>query len=490
MRSTVPFYREPLGLLTDLYQLTMAQGYWRSGHADREAVFHLYFRRLPFQGGYAVACGLGAVLDWIASLRFTPDDLAYLATLPGNDGSPLFAADFLAYLGALEVTLHVDAIPEGTLAFAQEPLVRVQGPLIQCQLVETALLTFINFQTLIATKAARICEAAGGDEVLEFGLRRAQGPDGGLSASRAAFVGGAHATSNVLAGRLFGIPVKGTHAHSWVMSFGDEVEAFRAYAEALPNNCVFLVDTFDTLEGVRRAAAEGLRLKSLGHRLAGVRLDSGDLAYLSIEARKILDAHGLHDAAVVASNDLDEHLVTSLKHQGAAISVWGIGTRLVTASDQPALGGVYKLSAVRDPGGDWQHRVKVSEQPAKTSTPGIHQVRRFVRDGVFVADMIYDASTDGPPGHTMIDPFDPTRRRTFADDLGHHDLLVPVLRGGRPVYTLPDLVDTRAHARTQVAALHPAVRRLDHPHEYPVGLEASLYALRTRLVLEARGLTE
>jgi len=490
MRSTIPFYREPLGLLTDLYQLTMAQGYWRAGLVDREAVFHLYFRRLPFKGGYAIACGLGAVLDWIESLRFTPDDLAYLATLTGNDGSALFAPEFLAYLGAMEITLDVDAIPEGTLAFSQEPLVRVQGPLIQCQLVETALLTMINFQTLIATKAARICEAAKDDEVLEFGLRRAQGPDGGLSASRAAYVGGVGATSNVLAGRLFGIPVKGTHAHSWVMSFGDEVEAFRAYAEALPNNCVFLVDTFDTLEGVRRAAVQGQWLKAHGHRLAGVRLDSGDLAYLSIEARKILDDHGLHDAAVVASNDLDEHLVTSLKHQGAAISVWGIGTRLVTASDQPALGGVYKLSAIRDPGGPWQHRVKVSEQPIKTSTPGIHQVRRFVRDGVFVADMIYDASAETPPGRTMIDPFDATRRRTFADDLEHVDLLVPVLRGGAPTYTLPALVDTRAHAKSQVASLHPAVRRLDHPHEYPVGLEAGLYALRTRLVLEARGITE
>ncbi len=489
MHSTVPFYREPLGLLTDLYQLTMAQGYWRSGHTEREAVFHLYFRKLPFQGGYAVACGLGAVIDWIASLRFTPDDLAYLATLRGNDGTALFAPDFLAYLGAMEMRLDVDAIPEGTLAFAQEPLVRVQGPLIQCQLVETALLTMVNFQTLIATKAARICEAARGDEVLEFGLRRAQGPDGGLSASRAAYVGGVGATSNVLAGRLFGIPVKGTHAHSWVMSFGDEMEAFRAYAEALPNNCVFLVDTFDTLEGVRRAAEMGRWLKARGHRLAGVRLDSGDLAYLSIEARKILDQHGLTDAAVVASNDLDEHLVTSLKHQGAAITVWGIGTRLVTAADQPALGGVYKLSAVRDPGGPWQHRVKVSEQPIKTSTPGIHQVRRFVRDGVFVADMIWDASAEVPPGPTMVDPFDTTRRRSFGGELSHHDLLVPVFRRGALVYARPTLTETRAHCRAQVASLHPSVRRLDHPHEYPVGLEASLHALRTRLVLEARGLT-
>lgn len=487
MHSTLPFYRAPLGLLTDLYQLTMAYGYWRAGHVDREAVFHLYFRKLPFQGGYALAAGLASAIEYLESLRFTDDDVAYLGTLQGNDGAALFSAEFLNYLSGLRFTISVDAVPEGTVVFGQEPLVRVQGPLIQCQLVETALLTFLNFQTLIATKSARICEAAQGDAVLEFGLRRAQGADGALSASRAAYIGGASATSNVLAGRLFGIPVRGTHAHAWVMSFGDEREAFRAYAEAMPNNCIFLVDTYDTLEGVRRAAEVGDWLKARGHKLAGIRLDSGDLAYLSIEARKILDAAGHPEAVIVASNDLDERLVASLKQQGATIAVWGLGTKLVTAYDQPALGGVYKLSAIREPGGAWQHRVKISEQAIKTSTPGVHQVRRYRRGSEFVADMIFDASAESPPGRTMIDPFDLTRRKTFGDELQHEDLLVPVFRDGARVYAMPSLDETRARARAQLASLHPSIRRLEFPHLYPVGLESELHALRTRLVLEARG---
>ena len=488
MNSTVPFYSAPLTLLTDLYQLTMAYGYWKTGHREREAVFHLHFRKQPFQGGYAIACGLAAAADWLASLRFTPDDVAYLATLTGNDGAPLFDNGFLAYLGAMRFSLDIDAIPEGTAVFAHEPLVRVKGPLLQCQLVETALLTLVNFQTLIATKAARVCAAAKGDAVLEFGLRRAQGIDGALSASRAAYVGGCASTSNVLAGRLFDIPVRGTHAHSWVMSFGDELESFRAYARAMPNNCVFLVDTYDTLEGVRHAVTVGRELRARGHELMGVRLDSGDLAYLSIEARKILDAHGFTDAAIVASNDLDERLIESLKHQGAAITVWGVGTKLVTAFDQPALGGVYKLSAIRERGGAWQHRIKLSEQAAKISTPGVQQVRRFLQDGVFVGDMIYDSSEGAEPSRTMIDPFDPTRRRSFAEGLTHLDLLVPVYRGGKKVYAQPDIHEARERTRAQVASLHPTVRRFDNPHSYPVGLEQSLHALRTRLVLEARGL--
>jgi nicotinate phosphoribosyltransferase len=366
--------------------------------------------------------------------------------------------------------------------------VRVQGPLIQCQLVETALLDLINFQTLVATKAARVCAAAQGDAVLEFGLRRAQGIDGGLTASRAAYVGGCSATSNVLAGRLFGIPVKGTHAHSWVMSFGDELASFRAYASAMPNNCVFLVDTFDTLQGVRHAVTVGNELRAMGHELAGIRLDSGDLAYLSIEARKILDAGGFPEAAIVASNDLDERLITRLKLQGATINVWGVGTRLVTAYDQPALGGVYKLAAVRDPGGPWQYRIKLSEQAAKISTPGVQQVRRYTHEGMFVADMIYDAA-GAVTTHTLVDPLDPTRQRTFAADAPHEDLLVPVFRKGELVGPLPTLHASRARTAAQVAALHPGIRRFDNPHQYPVGLEKHLHDLRTRLVLDARGLT-
>ncbi|MCA9701804.1 MAG: nicotinate phosphoribosyltransferase, partial [Myxococcales bacterium] len=317
---------EPTGLQTDLYQLTMAQGYWKLGRADEEAVFHLGFRKHPFAGAFAIACGLEQAIDLVEGLGFSQAQRSYLASLVGNDGKALFDAGFLDWLGALRPTVDIDAMAEGTACFAHEPLLRVRGPLIQCQLLETALLTIINFQTLIATKAARIAAAAEGDPVLEFGLRRAQGLDGGLSASRAAYVGGCIGTSNVAAGARFGIPVRGTHAHAWVMSFAEEREAFAAYAEAMPNNCVFLVDTYDTLRGVERAVEIGKELRGRGHEMVGVRLDSGDLATLSLGARKILDAGGFAKAAIVASNDLDERRIVALKRAGAAIDVWGVGT--------------------------------------------------------------------------------------------------------------------------------------------------------------------
>lgn len=476
-----------LALLTDLYQLTMAAGYWRCGLVEREAVFHVHFRKRPFGGGYAVAAGLGPAIEWLSALRFTDEDRAYLATLKGNDGGALFEPAFLDYLGAVRFSCDVDAVPEGTAVFALEPLLRIKGPLLQCQLAETALLNILNFQTLIATKSARVCAAAEGDPVLEFGLRRAQGTDGGLAASRAAYIGGAAGTSNVLAGRRFGIPVRGTHAHAWVMAFDDEKSAFRAYAEAMPNNCVFLVDTYDTLEGVRNAVEVGKSLRERGHEMVGVRLDSGDLAWLSQEARRILDEGGFPKAAIVASNDLDERLVASLKTQGARIDVWGVGTKLVTAYDQPALGGVYKLAAIRDGGGAWQHRIKLSEQSVKISTPGVHQVRRYRRpDGEFVADMIWDELTGVASPPVMIDPLNPHRRRGF-DDLAHEELLVPVFREGRLVYDPPPLADSRARTAAQLASLNPTVRRFDNPHEYPVGLESGLHALRDRLIHEARG---
>jgi nicotinate phosphoribosyltransferase len=271
-------YRAPLALLTDLYQLTMAYGYWKLGKSEQQVVFHLFFRRPPFNGGYAIAAGLAQALDYVEAFHFDPSDVAYLETLTGNDGAPLFEPEFLRYLADLRLTCNIEAMAEGTVAFGQEPLVRVRGPMLQCQLLETALLNLINFQTLIATKASRICAAARGEPVIEFGLRRAQGIDGGLSASRAAFIGGCTATSNVLAGKLYGIPVRGTHAHSWVMSFDSESEAFEGYAQVLPNNCVFLVDTYDTLAGVRRAIVVGKQLRDRGHKLVGIRLDSGDLA--------------------------------------------------------------------------------------------------------------------------------------------------------------------------------------------------------------------
>lgn len=483
---------EPLGapsslaLLTDLYQLTMAHGYWKTGTLDREAVFHLFFRKNPFHGGYAIAAGLAPAIAWLEGFRFTPDDIAYLDALRGNDGAPLLDPAFLEYLGAMRLRCDIDAIPEGTAVFAHEPLLRVRGPLMQCQLLETALLAIVNFQTLIATKAARVCDAAKGDPVLEFGLRRAQGIDGALGASRAAYLGGCASTSNVLAGKRYGIPVRGTHAHSWVMSFDEEIEAFRAYARAMPNNCVFLVDTYDTLEGVRRAVEVGRWLREHGHALIGIRLDSGDLAELSIAARRILDEAGFHDASIVASNDLDEGLIQSLKHQGATISVWGVGTKLVTAYDQPALGGVYKLAAIREPGGPWKHRVKLSEQAVKISTPGIHQVRRFSRDGVFLGDMIYDVSEGAEPSRTAIDPLDITKRATFDEAAAHEDLLVPIYREGTLVYQPPPLDASRARARAQLAALPPTVRRFEFPQIYPVGLEKGLHAMRTELILKHR----
>jgi nicotinate phosphoribosyltransferase len=481
-------YRPSLALSTDLYQLTMAQAYRHAGRAEEEAVFHLFFRRSPFGGGFAVACGLARALDYLEGFRFTDEDVAYLGGLPGNDGRPLFEPSFLRELAGLRLRCDVDAVPEGTVVFPYEPLVRVRGPILHAQLVETALLNFVNFETLIATKAARVCLAARGDEVIDFGLRRAQGPDGGLSASRAAYVGGCAATSNVLAGRLFGMPVRGTHAHSWVMAFETEPEAFEAWARAQPNNAVFLVDTYDTLEGVRHAAEVALRLRRRGHEPVGIRLDSGDLAYLSIEARRILDAAGLQGARIVASNDLDEYLIASLKEQGARIDVWGVGTRLVTGGDEAALGGVYKLGAVRPPGRPWQHRVKVSEQAAKTTNPGVQQVRRFSGPSGFVADVIFDEDSGLGEAPVVVDPLDPTRRKRIPRGTPAEDLLVPVLRAGRPVYEPPSLEATRARARGQVARLHPGIKRFVNPHQYPVGLALELHELKTRLVLEARGL--
>jgi nicotinate phosphoribosyltransferase len=488
MTRLADLFRPSLALATDLYQLTMAQAYRQSGRAEEEAVFHLFFRRNPFEGGFAVACGLARALDYLAGFHFTEEDVAYLGSLHGNDGRPLFDPVFLDELRALRLACDVDALPEGTVVFPYEPLVRVKGKILHAQLVETALLNFVNFETLIATKAARVCLAARGDEVVDFGLRRAQGPDGGLSASRAAYVGGAAATSNVLAGRLFGLPVRGTHAHSWVMAFDTEAEAFEAWARAQPNNCVFLVDTYDTLEGVRRAAAVARRLRERGHEAIGIRLDSGDLAWLSVEARKILDAAGLESARIVASNDLDEHLIASLKEQGARIDTWGVGTRLVTGGDQAALGGVYKLGAVRQPGGPWQHRVKVSEQAAKTSNPGVQQVRRFSSADGFVADVIFDEEAGLPASPVVVDPLDPTRRKRIPQGTPFEDLLVPVVRGGRAVYAPPPLPATRVRAREQVGRLHPGIRRFVNPHQYPVGLSLELHELKTRLVLEARGL--
>jgi nicotinate phosphoribosyltransferase len=480
-------YRPALGLATDFYQLTMAAAAWRAGVAAHECVFSLSFRSNPFQGGFALAAGLDTALELLELFRYSAEDLAFLADQRDGRGEPLFDPAFLDHLRDLELAVDLDAVPEGTPVFPHEPLLRVRGPAIACMLLETPLLTIVNFQTLVATKAARVCLAARGAPVLEFGMRRAQGLDGAVSAARAAHVGGCAATSSALAARLLGIPLRGTHAHSWVMLFGDEPAAFQAYARAMPGNCTLLVDTYGSLAGVRRAIEAGRTARAAGGDLAGVRLDSGDLAWLSLEARRLLDEAGFAGTRILATNELDESILDSLREQGAAVDVWGVGTRLVTGQPDAALGGVYKLGAVRPPGGAWSHRLKVSEQSAKTSIPGCLQVRRFRRDGRLVADMLWDELSGPPPSPaTMVDPLDATRRREVSGE--HEDLLVPAVRGGRVVCARPPLAEIRARAQAQLAGLHAGLRRFVNPHQHPVGLEAGLFDLRTRLVLEARGL--
>ncbi|MBW1897684.1 MAG: nicotinate phosphoribosyltransferase [Deltaproteobacteria bacterium] len=479
-------YKPSLSLLTDLYQLTMANGYWKVDRADDESVFHLFFRKHPFNGGYTIACGLSYIIDFLNNFRFDQDDIQYLSRIEGNDGKPLFEEAFLKYLQNLQFSLDIDAIPEGTVVFPHQPLVRVKGSLLQAQLIETPLLNMINFQSLIATKSARICLAAKREPVLEFGLRRAHGIDGGLAASRAAYIGGCAATSNVLAGKIFNIPVRGTHAHSWVMIFDHEIEAFEAYADAMPNNCVFLVDTYDTLEGVKNAIQVGKQLRKKGYEMAGIRLDSGDLAYLSIEARKLMDQAGFTNTAIVARNDLDENIISSLKHQDAAITIWGVGTRLVTAHDQPALGGVYKLSAIRQQGQAWQYKVKKSEQVIKTSTPGILQVRRYHDTIGTVADMVYDINMGVPENTKIIDLSNPSRCREIQANLKSEDLLVPIFREGKQVYENPSITDIQQRTFRQLSSFHKSILRLVNSHGYPSGLEENLYRLKEKLLQNFR----
>ena len=477
-------YRESLALMTDLYELTMAYGYWKKGIADKEAVFHLFFRRKPFNGSFAVAAGLATVLDYLDNFRFQADDLAYLATLKTDDGNLLFEKKFLDYLRSFSFSCDIDAIPEGTPVFPYEPLVRVQGPLLHAQLLESALLNILNFQTLIATKAARICWAARPDPVVEFGLRRAQGGDGALSASRAAFIGGCESTSNVLAGKIFNIPVKGTHAHSWIMAFDDEEESFVAYAEAMPNNCIFLIDTYDTVGGVKKAINVARRMRERGKEMIGVRLDSGDLAHLSIEVRKLLDEAGFPKAKIMASNELDEHIINDLKHQGAKINIWGVGTNLITGKDQPALDGVYKLSAIKDQKGKWQNKVKISEQLVKVTNPGILQVRRYFDARGNVADMIYDIHAPLAVEPQIIDTLDPMREQKIFASMQYKDLLIPVVRQGKKVYESPSLPQIREKTYRELSQFHPGMRRFLYPQPYLVGLEKSLNELKLKLIQE------
>lgn len=475
-------------LLTDLYQMTMAQGYRECGKGDEEACFHMYFRDYPFKGGFAIAAGMQQLAEIVDSYHFSADDIAYLATLEAPGGGPLFSDGFLASLADFRLSVDIDAVPEGTVVFPHEPIVRVIGPIAQCQLIETTLLNCVNFQTLIATKAARVCLAAKGAPVAEFGLRRAQGL-GGVWASRAAVVGGCASTSNVLAGKLFDIPVSGTHAHSWVMAFDSELEAFRAYADEFPRNCVLLVDTYDVEQGIRNAITVGLEMKARGQHLAAIRIDSGDLSWLAKMARRMLDDAGLVDTGIVLSNDLDEHTIKSILDEGAPVTSWGVGTKLATAYEQPTLGGVYKLSAVRQPGEeDWTRRLKISETAAKLTTPGVLDVRRYYHaNGRLAGDMVFDVNDGADSREVIIDPADDLRQKRLSG-LRFETLLRPLARNGHSVLDpgQSGALAARSRAKEGLAALDESQLRMLNPHTYPVGLDCKLFDIRRSLVSELR----
>ena len=479
--SDALIYNQSLALLTDLYQLTMVYGYWKSGLADRQAVFHLNFRKWPFQGGYAIAAGLETAIAFIDAFHFSPSDLDYLASLPDSHGKPLFEKGFLKFLSEFKFCCDLDAMPEGSLVFPYEPLVRVKGPIWQAQLLESPLLNIVNFQTLIATKASRICLAAKPDPVIEFGLRRAQGIDGAISAARAAFIGGCEGTSDLIAGKLFGIPVRGTHAHSWVMAFNDEKTSFKTFAKVMPKGCVLLIDTYDSIEGVKRAIEVARELKPKGFELSGVRIDSGDLAALSIEIRKILDKGGFTKTEIMASNELDEYLIRDLKQQGAKITIWGVGTHLVTGKDQPALDGVYKLSAIQDGKGKWQYRLKLSEQTAKVTNPGILQVRRQFDGEYYLADAIYDELLGLPDPCTSVHIAGPNETATFSH-AESKDVLVPIFRGGKLVYQSPSIQAIQAKTFEELSRLPATVLRFTNPQLFHVGLEKKLYEKKLEMI--------
>ncbi|MBI3926978.1 MAG: nicotinate phosphoribosyltransferase [Armatimonadetes bacterium] len=467
-----------LALLTDFYQITMLAGYFEAGKANQRSQFELYFRRLPFEGGYCIAGGLEPALRYLKTCRFEPEEIQYLR------GLGIFSQQFLEWLGQFRFRGDVWAIPEGHLVFAHEPLLRVEAALPEAQLVESALLNIMNFQTLVTTKAARMYVTSGNGSILEFGLRRAQGINGALAASRAAYLGGCVGTSNTLAGKTFGIPVKGTMAHSWVMSFPTELEAFRAYARTYPDSCLLLVDTYDTLaSGVPNAIRVGLELARQGHRLAGIRLDSGDLAHLSKEARRMMDEAGLTDAKIVASSDLDEHIIDSLRSQDARIDVWGVGTNLVTCKDEPALGGVYKLVAAEKEG-RLEPRIKVSSNPAKTTIPGAKQVwRAYAADGLIQGDVLAlcDESFADQEAVLCQHPLYAHSSQTLCGDRWEPQLALAV-KGGEIVCELPSLEHLRQRTLRSLDLLGPEHKRLTNPHLYWVGLSPRLFDLKSRLV--------
>lgn len=475
--------KQNLTLLTDLYELTMMQGYFKND-TNETVVFDVFYRNNPSGSGYAIAAGLEQVIDYIKNLRFEAADIAYLKSLH------IFDEDFLAYLENFRFTGDIYAIPEGTVIFPREPLVKVIAPIIEAQLVETAILNIINHQSLIATKASRVVYAAKGDGIMEFGLRRAQGPDAGTYGARAAMIGGCVGTSNVLAGQLFDVPVKGTHAHSWIMSFSDEYTAFRKYADLYPDACLLLVDTYDTLKsGVPNAIRVFRELKAAGNPLKfyGIRLDSGDLAYMSKKARKLLDNAGFTDAVISASSDLDEYLIDSLKAQGAAITSWGVGTNLITSKDCPAFGGVYKLAAIKKEDGTFLPKIKLSENTEKITNPGNKTIYRIYdrASGKIKADLICLVSETFNENNTLI-LFDPietwkkTKLRPHTYTL--RELLVPIFLNGSCVYQSPSVMEIRDICFKELDTLWDETRRLVNPHNVYVDLSDQLYAIKSELL--------
>ncbi|MBQ9119943.1 MAG: nicotinate phosphoribosyltransferase [Lachnospiraceae bacterium] len=471
-----------LTLLTDFYQLTMMQGYFKAG-AKETVIFDMFYRTNPSGSGYAICCGLEQVIDYIKNLRFTAEDIEYLR------GLKIFDEDFLEYLAEFRFSGDIYAIPEGTVVFPMEPLLKVIAPIMEAQLIETAILNIVNHQSLIATKASRVCFAARGEGVMEFGLRRAQGPDAGTYGARAAVIGGCIGTSNVLCAKMFGVPALGTHAHSWIMSFEDELTAFRKYAELYPNNATLLVDTYDTLRsGVPNAIRVFKEMRDAGKMPTkyGIRLDSGDLAYLSKKARKMLDAEGFTDAIICASSDLDEYLIDSLKTQGAAINSWGVGTNLITSKDCPAFGGVYKLAAVeRD--GKFIPKIKLSENQWKITNPGNKTIFRIYdkETGKLKADLIALVGETYDENYPLM-LFDPvaTWKKTYLEPGTYtmKEILVPVFLGGECVYTSPSVMEIRENCARELNTLWDETRRLVNPHEVYVDLSNELYQLKNTLL--------
>lgn len=473
-----------LTLLTDLYELTMMQGYFES-HSSETVVFDAFYRKNPCGNGYAIAAGLEQVIDYIKNLRFSADDIDYLRSLH------IFHEDFLTYLKDFHFEGDIYAIPEGSVMFPHEPMLKVIAPIMQAQLVETAILTILNHQSLIATKSARVVQAARGDGIMEFGLRRAQGPDAGIYGARAAMIGGCIGTSNVLAGQLFDVPVKGTHAHSWIMSFPDEYTAFRKYSELYPNACLLLVDTYDTLRsGVPNAIRIFTEMRESGIELKnyGIRLDSGDLAYMSKKARKMLDAAGFTDAIISASSDLDEYLIDSLKTQGAAITSWGVGTNMITSKDCPAFGGVYKLAAVLDEKtGEFIPKIKLSENTEKITNPGNKKILRIYdnetckirADLICLADEVYDTSQD----LIIFDPIETWKKTKIkGGTYTLRDMLVPVFLKGECVYTSPSVMEIRDYCTREKATLWDETKRFANPHKVYVDLSDRLFKIKSDLL--------